>query len=146
MKMKNTVTRSGVAAAAEGSFRVPQLGFATARLQERGLINELRQGTASAVPESTQDSGVSTPEVRGTNRPTIYDMGRWALVIFDENLRPLALLPLANEGKWDGTMRALVSFLTGSASQTEMAVTYRKQTTAHFLTGQELTLGTKRAS
>jgi hypothetical protein len=133
--MEHTVTTRGVAAAAEGPFRLPQLGFATARLQECRLINGLRQGTASAVPESTQDSGFSTPEVRRTNRPTICDMGRWTLAIFDDNLRPLALLPLSNEGKWDGTTRALVSFLTGSASQTEFAVTHSKQKTGTFLTG-----------
>jgi dTMP kinase len=32
----------------------------------------LRQGTASAVPKSVQNSGVSTPEVRDTNSPAIY--------------------------------------------------------------------------
>jgi hypothetical protein len=39
------------------------------------LTNGSRQGTASAVPDSTQNSGVSTPEVRGANTPAIYKMG-----------------------------------------------------------------------
>jgi hypothetical protein len=34
-----------------------------------------RQGTASAVPNCAQTSGVSTPEVRGTNSPTLYQTG-----------------------------------------------------------------------
>jgi hypothetical protein len=38
----------------------------------------LRQGTASASPKSSQNSGVFTPEVRATNNPIIYET---ALVI-----------------------------------------------------------------
>jgi hypothetical protein len=34
-----------------------------------------RQGTASAVPNCVKTSGVSTPEVRATNIPTIYQTG-----------------------------------------------------------------------
>ena len=39
------------------------------------LINGLRQGTASAVPHSAQDSGVSTPEACEVNRPTVNQAG-----------------------------------------------------------------------
>ncbi len=39
------------------------------------LLTGLRQGTALAVPNSAQTSGVSTPEARGLNSPTIYQTG-----------------------------------------------------------------------
>ena len=54
--------------------------------------------------------------------------GPFRPVVFITNLRPL--FPCSIEGP--------ASFLIGTALQTEMAVTYRKQTTAHFLTGARI--------
>jgi hypothetical protein len=77
----------------------------------------LRQGAAfyarlrrATVPKSAQDSGVLTPEVRAVNRPTIYEAGS----------------------------SRCSTLLTGSGPHSETAVTYRKQTTAHFLTGSRI--------
>jgi hypothetical protein len=74
------------------------------------MDNGLRQGIALAVPNSAQGSGVSTPEVRELNGAAEY-------------------------GADHSHFSAL---LTGSAPQTEFDVTYRKQTTAHFLTGSRI--------
>jgi hypothetical protein len=78
------------------------------------LDSGLRQGTAfypelrrTAVPESTHDSGVSTPEVREIKCRAIFetDCSRYS------------------------------TLLTGSGPQTEIDVTCSKQTTEKFLTG-----------
>ncbi len=62
--------------------------------------NWLRQGTASAVPSSVQNSRVSTPEVRVTNGPTIYEItpGRSSLpgtAPLATSHSPLATVPYA---------------------------------------------------
>ena len=85
----------------------------------------LRQGTAiypelrmATVPKSAQDSGLptlvaeATPEVRVSNRPSIYKAG---------SSRCSTLLP-------------------GSAPHSKTAVTYRKQMPAHFLPGSRIAL------
>src|SRR5271163_4491328 len=46
-----------------------------AAVPESAFANGFRQGTALAVPNDIQTSGVSTPEVPGTNSPTTYAMG-----------------------------------------------------------------------
>jgi hypothetical protein len=87
------------------------------------MVDWLRQGTAfcpelrrATVTKNAQDSqfhalvAEATPEVRVINRPTIY---------------------------WAGSSRCS-TLLAGSGPQTEMPVTYRKQTTAHFLTGSRI--------
>jgi hypothetical protein len=89
----------------------------------------LRQRTAfypelrgAAVPKGAQDSGLhtlvveATPEVREMNRPTIYEGSSHCSTV-----------------------------LTGSASHSETAVTYRKQTAAHFLTGSRIAQSESRA-
>jgi hypothetical protein len=95
------------------------------------MVDGLRQGAAfypelrSAVaPRSTQDSGLptlvakATPEVRVINRPSIYEAG---------SSRCSALL-------------------TGSGPHSKTAVTCRKKTTAHFLTGSRIAHSELRAS
>jgi len=87
------------------------------------MVDWLRQGTAfcpelrrATVTKNAQDSqfhalvAEATPEVRVINRPTIY---------------------------WAGSSRCS-TLLAGSGPQTEMPVTYRKQTTAHFLPGSRI--------
>jgi len=94
------------------------------------MVDGLRQGAAfypelrrATVPKSSQDSGFPTLvaraalEVRIINRPTIYEAGS----------------------------SRCSTLLTGSGPQTEMAVTYRKQTAVHFLTGSRIAQSESRA-
>ena len=71
------------------------------------MDNGLRQGTPSAVPNTSQLAGVLTPEVREPNPSAINQTGSSPLCVF----------------------------LTGTALQTEISVTCRKQTMEKFLTG-----------
>jgi hypothetical protein len=78
---------------------------------DKGLL----QGTALAVPKSAQDSefpaliAEATPELREINRPTIYEGPSHCSTL-----------------------------LTGSGPHSKTAVTCRKQTTAHVLTGSRI--------
>jgi hypothetical protein len=87
------------------------------------MVDGLRQGAAfypelrrATVPRSAPDSGLhtlvadATPEVRLINRPSIYEAGS----------------------------SHCSTLLTGSAPHSETAVTCRKKTTAHVLTGSRI--------
>ena len=87
------------------------------------MVDGLRQGAAlypelrrAVAPRSAQDSGLptlvaeATPEVRVINRPTIYEAGS----------------------------SHCSTLLTGSGPHSKTAVTSRKQTTAHVLTGSRI--------
>ena len=55
----------------------------TPEIMESHLLNRSQEGTASAVPKSTKNSGVLTPEVRRLAAPSIYERGsrrRWIVV------------------------------------------------------------------
>ena len=93
------------------------------------MVDWLRQGTAfcpelrrATVTKNAQDSqfhalvAEATPEVRVINRPTIYEGPSHCSTL-----------------------------LTGSASHSETVVTYRKQTSAHFLTGSRIAQSESRA-
>jgi len=89
-------------------------------LRQGALYPELRRAT---VPRSAQDSGLhnlvakAIPEVRAINRPTIYEAGS----------------------------SRCSTLLTGSDPHSKTTVTYRKQTSAHFLTGSRIAQSESRA-
>jgi hypothetical protein len=110
----------------------------------------LRQGTPSAVPNAIQSSGVhtlvaeATPEVRCHARTSIASaLSNRELQLLEPCLthRKQTIAPRSNRELSTNRYRAnshavntIPSFLTGSAPQTEFAVTHSKQKTAPFLT------------
>jgi hypothetical protein len=134
-----------------------------ARIAPRGL----RQGTASAVPNAAQPSGVSTPEARCRARTSIANaLSNRELQLLEPRLihRKQTIAPrsnrelstnlyrcnshavIATQTFLTGLPRAFFAkgsicatrFLTGSRMQTEFAVTHSKQTTAPFLPGSRI--------
>jgi hypothetical protein len=123
-----------------------------------------RQGTASAVPNAAQPSGVSTPEARCHAQTSLaktlsnreHRLLELTLTHRKQTIAPRPNRELSTNRCRDnshaviptltfltGLPRAFFAkgsvctskFLTGSASQTEFAVTNSKQTTGAFLTG-----------
>jgi hypothetical protein len=119
----------------------------------------LRQGTAfyaelrsAAVPNASQSSGVSTPEVRCQARSSIANaLSNREPQLLERTLthRKRTIAPRSNRELSTNRCRAIShavipipTFLTETASHSEMPVTHSKQTTASFLTGARI--GTKR--
>jgi hypothetical protein len=111
--MESTVTAGGVAAAAEGRFR--QVIFDT---NLRGVPHRLRFATKGGklcnYPGLRPNSQLVPRQCISNRELQLLE----PCLTYDNSQVLIALLPL----------------LTETASQTEMAVTHRKQTTAHFLT------------
>jgi hypothetical protein len=115
-----------------------------ARTAPRGL----RQGTASAVPNAAQPSGVSTPEARCHARTPIANaLSNRELQLLEPRLihRKQTIAPRSNRelstNRCRGNSHAVIpvpTFLTETRSHSEFIVTHSKQTTAPFLTGSRI--------
>ena len=108
----------------------------------------LRQGTASAVPNAAQPSGVSTPEARCRARTSIANaLSNRELQLLEPRLihRKQTIAPRSNRelstNRCRGNSHAVIpvpTFLTETRSHSEFIVTHSKQTTAPFLTGSRI--------
>jgi hypothetical protein len=108
----------------------------------------LRQGTASAVPNASQSSGVSTPEVRFHAPNSIANaLSNRELQLLEPRLthRKQTIAPRSNRelstNRCCGnshSVNPIPSFLPGSGLQVEWAVTHSNQTTAPFLPGSRI--------
>jgi hypothetical protein len=108
----------------------------------------LRQGTASAVPNASQSSGVSTPEVRCHARTSIANaFSNRELQLLEPRLihRKQTIAPRSNRehstNRCFGNSHSVIpipSFLPGSGLQVESVVTHSKQTVAPFLPGSRI--------
>jgi hypothetical protein len=115
-----------------------------ARIAPRGL----RQGTASAVPNAAQPSGVSTPEARCRARSSIANaLSNRELQLLEPRLihRKQTIAPRSNRelstNRCRGNSHAvnrILTFLPGSGLREECDVTHSKQTTAPFLPGSRI--------
>ena len=115
-----------------------------ARTAPRGL----RQGTASAVPNAAQPSGVSTPEARCHARTPIANaLSNRELQLLEPRLihRKQTIAPRSNRelstNRCRGNSHAVIpvpTFLTETRSHSEFIVTHSKQTTAPFLPGSRI--------
>jgi hypothetical protein len=113
----------------------------------------LRQGTASAVPNASQSSGVSTPEVRFHAPNSIANaLSNRELQLLEPRLthRKQTIAPRSNRELSTNPCRgnshvviSIPSFLPGSGLQVEWAVTHSNQTTEPFLPGSRI--ATKRS-
>jgi hypothetical protein len=105
----------------------------------------LRQGTASAVPNASQSSGVSTPEVRCHALASITSaLSNRELQLLERTVthRKPTIAPRSNRelstNRCCGnshSVNPIPSFLPGSGLQVECDVSYSKQTAAPFLPG-----------
>jgi hypothetical protein len=115
-----------------------------ARIAPRGL----RQGTASAVPNAAQPSGVSTPEARCRARTSIANaLSNRELQLLEPRLihRKQTIAPRSNREVSTNRCRdnshavnRILTFLPGSGLRVECAVTHSKQTTAPVLPGSRI--------
>ena len=114
----------------------------------RNVTRGLRQGTASAVPNAAQPSGVSTPEARCHARTPIANaLSNRELQLLEPRLihRKQTIAPRSNRelstNRCRGNSHAVIpvpTFLTETRSHSEFIVTHSKQTTAPFLTGSRI--------